>query len=223
VSQLPPAAPLITPPTPPFKPPTSIQAKYIVRLLEGLAEHQDLQLIVDGEHTSTSNTTQDVSTRTLEQGADTLLGDDLATGIEGRLVLDGLTRGHHHTTTDGIQRVGGDTGTSCDGPAEHEGGQEVTLERADQDDGLERVVHSKVQTTVDDNTSDGGTETTIETSDTISGQGLLVDVDQTVELTLTTSLGVLAVVGQTGTSIVQGVDEQQGRGTGSLRRSATAR
>jgi hypothetical protein len=179
-------------------------------------------LIVDGEHTSTSNTTENVGTSTLEQGPETFLGDDLATGIEGRLVLDGLTRGHHHTTTDGIQRVGSDTGTSGDGPAEQEGGQEVTLERTDQDDGLQRVVHAEVQTTVDDDTSDRGTETTVETGNAVSGEGLLVDIDQAVELTLTTSLGVLVVVGQTGTGVIQRVDEEEGSGTSSLGRLARA-
>jgi hypothetical protein len=58
--------------------------------LELLAEEDELDLVVDGEHTSTGNTTEDVSTGTLEERLDTLSGDDLATGIEGRLVLDGL-------------------------------------------------------------------------------------------------------------------------------------
>jgi hypothetical protein len=140
----------------------------------------------------------------------------LAGGIHGRLVLDGLTRGHHHTTTDGVQRVRGDTGTGGDGPSEKEGGEEVTLKRADKDDGLDGVVQTEVETTVDDDTSDGGTETTVETGNTVGGEGLLVDINQTVELTLTTGLGVLVVVGQTGTGVVEGVDEEEGSGTGSL-------
>lgn len=185
-------------------------------LFEGLAEQEDLHLVVDGQHTSTSNTTEDVGTSTLEERLDTLLGNDLAGGIHGRLVLDSLTRGHHHTTTDGVERVRGDTGTSGDGPSEKEGGDEVTLERTDKDDRLDGVVHTEVETTVDDDTSDGRTETTVETGNTVRGEGLLVDVDQTVELTLTTSLGVLVVVGQTGTGVVEGVDEEKGSGTGSL-------
>jgi len=59
--------------------------------LELLAEHDQLDLIVDGQDTSTGNTTEDVGTSSLEEGLDTLLGDDLASSIEGRLVLDGLT------------------------------------------------------------------------------------------------------------------------------------
>ena len=59
-------------------------------LLEGLAEHEQLGLVVDREHTSTGNTAKDVGTGTLEQRSSTLSGDDLTSGIEGGLVFDGL-------------------------------------------------------------------------------------------------------------------------------------
>ena len=58
--------------------------------LEFLAEHEQLGLIVDGEHTGTGDTTEDVSARTLEERLNTLPGNDLSSGIHGRLVLDGL-------------------------------------------------------------------------------------------------------------------------------------
>jgi hypothetical protein len=61
-----------------------------IRLLEGLAEHEELGLVVDGQDTGTGNTTEDVGSGTLEERLDTLLGDDLATSVDGRLVLDGL-------------------------------------------------------------------------------------------------------------------------------------
>ena len=61
-----------------------------MRLLEGLAEHEELGLVVDGQDTGTGNTTEDVGTSTLEEGLDTLAGEDLATSVDGRLVLDGL-------------------------------------------------------------------------------------------------------------------------------------
>jgi len=188
----------------------------LIHLLEGLAEHQDLHLIVDGQDTCTCYTTENVGTSTLEERLDTLLGDDLATGVEGRLVLDGLTRGHHHTTTDSIQWVRSNTSTSSDTPSEKEGSKEVTLKRTNQDDRLDRVVHTEVQTTVNDYTKDGRTETTVKTGNTIGGESLLVDIDQTVELTLTTSLGVLVIVGETGTGVIEGVDEEEGSGTSSL-------
>lgn len=58
--------------------------------LEGLTEHEQLDLVVDGEHTGTGDTSENVGTRALEEGLDTLLGDDLAGRIGRRLVLDGL-------------------------------------------------------------------------------------------------------------------------------------
>jgi len=185
--------------------------------LELLAEHEELGLVVDGQDTGTGNTTENVGTSTLEERADTLSGDDLAGSIHGSLVLDGLTGGHHHATTDGVERVGSDTSTGGDTPSESERGQEVTLEGTGEEDRLERVVHTEVQTTVDDDTSDGGHESTVETADTVGGEGLLVDVYETVELTVTALLGRLGVVGETGTGVVEGVDEEEGSGTGSLR------
>lgn len=62
----------------------------INRLLELLSEEEELSLVVDGQDTSTSDTTEDVSTSTLEERLGTLLGDNLAGGIHGRAVLDGL-------------------------------------------------------------------------------------------------------------------------------------
>jgi hypothetical protein len=165
-------------------------------------------LIVDGQHTSTGDTTENVGTSTLEERLDTLLGNDLTGSIHGRLVFDGLTRGHHHTTTDSVQWVRGDTGTSGDSPSESERGKEVTLEGTGEKNWLDGIVHSEVKTTVNDDTENGRTETTVETGDTIRGEGLLVDIYQTVELTVTTSLGSLCVVGKTGTGVIEGVDEE---------------
>lgn len=127
--------------------------------------------------------------------------------------MSGNLRGHHHATTDGIKRVRGDTGTGGDAPTEKEGGQEVALKAASEEDGLDGIVHSEVETTVDDDTEDGRTETTVKTGDTIGGDGLPVDVDETVELALTTLLGGLGVVGKTGTGVIQRVHEEEGSGT----------
>jgi hypothetical protein len=91
---------------------------------------------------------------------------------------------------------------------------QVALKLAGEDDRLDGVVHAEVETTVDDNTEDGRTETTVKTGNTVRGKGLLVDVDEAVELALTTLLGGLVVVGKTGTGVVQGVDEKEGSGTG---------
>lgn len=68
----------------------SNDSNLINRLLELLSEEEELGLVVDGQDTSTSDTTEDVSTSTLEERLGTLLGDNLAGGIHGRAVLDGL-------------------------------------------------------------------------------------------------------------------------------------
>merc|ERR1719282_1479185 len=193
-------------------------ARRLRATLEGLAEHEELDLVVDGQDTSAGNTTKDVGTGTLEEGLDALLSDNLGSSVHGRLVLDGLARGHHHTTTDGVERVRGNPGSGGDSPAEEERSKEVALERADEDDRLDGVVESEVETTVDDDTGDGRHETTVETGNTVRGEGLPVDIDETVELTVTARLGVLGVVGKTGTGVVEGVDEEKGGGTSSTAR-----
>lgn len=63
-----------------------------------------------------------------------------------------FSRSHHHTSTDSVEWVGSNTSTGCDSPAEQEGGQEVTLKRTNEEDRLDRIVHSEVQATVDNYT-----------------------------------------------------------------------
>lgn len=114
---------------------------------------------------------------------------------------------------DGIKRVGSETSTDGNTPTEEEGGEEGSLESTDEDNGLEGVVDTEVETTVDDDTDDGGDESTVETGNTVRGEGLAVDIDETVELTGSSTLGGLGVVGETSTGVVEGVDEEKGRGT----------
>lgn len=178
----------------------------------GLAEDEDLQLVVTGKHTSASNGTEDVGTSTLEEGLDTLLLDDLGEGVGRAPVLDGLTGGHHHATTHSVEGVGGQTGSDGDTPTEEEGGQEGVLEVTGEE-GLERIVETEVETAVDDDAHARDVETTVETDDAIGLEGLLVDVQETVELTLASLLGGLVVVGETGTGVIERVHEEQRSGT----------
>lgn len=127
-----------------------------------------------------------------------------------------FTRRHHHTSTDSVEGIRGNTSASGDSPAEQERGNEVTLEGTNKEDGLDRVVHAEVQSTVDNYTKNRGAETTVKTEDTIGGKSLLVDIDQAVELTVSSSLSVLGIVGKTSTSIIQRVHEKQGRSTSGL-------
>lgn len=78
----------------------------------------------------------------------------------------------------------------------------------------ENTHHAEVETTVNDDTNDRGNETAVETSDTVRGEGLAVDIDETVELALTAALGSrLGVVGKTSTGVVKRVNEEERRGT----------
>ena len=79
------------------------------------------------------------------------------------------------------------------------------------ENGLEGIVDTEVKTTVDEDTDAGDDESTVETTDTVRGNGLSVDVDKTVVLTV--AVFALGVVGQSGTGVVKGVDNSQGKGT----------
>lgn len=59
---------------------------------EGLAKQKKLGLVIDGKHTSTSNTTENVGTRTLEKRLDTFFSDDLASSVQRGLVLHSLLK-----------------------------------------------------------------------------------------------------------------------------------
>ena len=72
----------------------------------------------------------------------------------------------------------------------------------------ERIVDTEVETTVDDDTDDGRNEATVEASNTIRCKSLLVDIDETVELTSSSTLGGFRVVGKTGTGVVERIYEE---------------
>lgn len=87
-----------------------------------LAEDDHLELVVPSKDTSTSNSTEDVCPSTLEEGLGTLLCNNLLESIQGAVVLDGLTRCHHHATANSINGVRGKASTNGYTPAEQEAG-----------------------------------------------------------------------------------------------------
>ena len=127
-----------------------------------------------------------------------------------------LSRRHHHAATDSVKRIRSNPRTGGDSPTEKERGKEVVLERTDQNHRLDGVVHAKVEAAVNHDASDGWHEAAIETGDSVRRKGLLVHINETVELTGTSGLGVLVVIGKTGTGVVERVDEEEGGGAGSL-------
>ena len=136
--------------------------------------------------------------------------------MDGGIGYTYFTRSHHHTTTDSIKRVRADTSTSSDSPAKSERSQEVTLKSTNEEDRLDRIVHAEVETTIHNNTGNGGTETAIEATNTIGGECLLVHVDKTIELTIAAGLSVLCIVGKTGTGVIERVHEEERSCTGGL-------
>jgi hypothetical protein len=104
------------------------------------------------------------------------------------------------------------TSTSGNSPTKSKVNQEVVLVLSGKGR-LEGVVHTEVKTTVDNDTNTRDVETTVKTGETVSLEGLAVDIDETVELALTTLLGRLGVVSKTGTGVVKRVDEEKGRST----------
>ena len=80
---------------------------------------------------------------------------------------------------------------------------------------LQGVVESKVATSVDNDANAGDDESSVETLYSISLQGLLVDVDETVELSLAALLSALGIVGKPGSGVIERIDEEEGHGTSS--------
>jgi len=177
-----------------------------------------LEGIETGQDTGTGDTTEDVSSGSLHHGHEAFVLEDLNGAIHGVLVFDGGTRGHHHSSTNGVNGVGHKTGGNGDTPAEQEGQENVGV--LTQQDGLQGVVETEVHATVDEDTDARNDEATVQTLDTVRFQGLGVDIDEAVELTVSaTLLGRLGVVSQTSTSVIERVDEQEGHGTGAASRN----
>jgi len=175
------------------------------------ADVHGLELVESCQDTGTSHSSQDVGSGSLHHGHEALVLQDLDSAVDGSLVLDtGTSGGHHHTSPDGVNGVGHQAGGDGDGPTQQEGKTHVGI--LAQEEGLQSVEHTKVHTTVDEDTDGRDGEASVESLDTVRLEGLGVDINETVELSLS-SLA-LGVVGQPGPGVVQGVDEQQGAGSG---------
>lgn len=132
--------------------------------------------------------------------------------VERSVVLDGLAGCHHHSSSDGVDGVGGETGSDGDEPSDGEVGEEVVLDVGGQE-GLDGVVDTEVESSVDDDTDAGDHEPSVESDDSVGGEGLLVDVEESGELFGSALLGVLQVVGESGSGVVQRVDEEERAGS----------
>jgi len=167
-----------------------------VKLLEGVESGQD---------TGAGDASEDVGASALHHRHEALVLHDLHGAIDGALVLDGRSGGHHHTTTDGVDGVRHQSGGDGDAVAQAEGEEETGV--GAEQDGLERIVETEVHSAINEDADAGDDEASVETLDAVGFEGLGVDVDETLVLAL--AAFALGVVGQTRTGVVERVDEHQ--------------
>ena len=150
-----------------------------------------LELVEPSQHTCASNSSQDVGSCTFHQGHKALVLRDLDETIHGSLVLDSTSRGHHHAPSDGVNGVGHETGSYGDSPSQQEGNSNASIRT--QEERLECVVEAEVHATIDEDTDSRDSEPSVQSLDTIGLQCFDVNINETVELTLTTlTLGVVS-------------------------------
>jgi len=169
----------------------------------------DLAVIESDQDKSAAEAAENVGASSLEESLGTLVGQNLAEAVDGSGVLAGVaSRGHHHTTTDGIQRVGDEAGNDGDSVSNGELGVEVGA----LNEGLGSVVQSEVGSTVEDDSDAGDNESVVHTSTAPSG--LLGGLHDAVEAS--GELAVLAradIDGEAGTGEVKRVDDDEGGGS----------
>merc|ERR1719209_2419745 len=143
-----------------------------------------LELVEAGEHTSAGDSTEDVGSSTLHQGHEALVLHDLDEAVHGALVLDTTAGGHHHPPPHGVNGVGHESSSDGDSPSKEEGEEDSSVLAEQQ--WLQGVVEAEVHATVDEDTNCGDGEASIQALDAVGLEGLHVDVDQAIELALTT-------------------------------------
>ena len=80
-----------------------VQVGCTLHLLAGSpGDVHGLELVKASEHTGTGNTSQHVGAGSLHHGHEALVLEDLHAAVDGALVLDAATGGHHHSPPDGV-------------------------------------------------------------------------------------------------------------------------
>jgi len=171
-----------------------------VELLEG---------VETGEDTGAGDAAKNIGARALHQGHEALVLHDLQEAIDGALVLDGGSGGHHHTTTNGVDGVRHQAGSDGDTVSQAEGKQQPGI--GSEKNGLQGIVEAEVHSTVDENADARDDESSVEALDAVGLEGLGVYVDETLVLTL--AAFALGVVSETGTGVVERVDEEEREGS----------
>ena len=155
-----------------------------------------------------------MSSGPLVERADTFVFDDFSEALEGvsvQFLVGGFTGVKHHSSTNGVEWVGDETGGGGTALSEDELEEEVVVDESEFS--FTGVEETEVRGTVGDDAGDGDAETSIETSNAVSCVELGEAVSEPVELSFAASG--FDVGGESSSSHIEWVDEAEGGGTGS--------
>jgi hypothetical protein len=173
--------------------------------------HSLLDLSVEERDHSGESTSDDIGDHTLVHSGETFLSEDDSSAINGTLVeslLHGLLRFHLDATTDSVEGVvegsGGDSGNLGGEESSDESNHtRVLLVGVESHDGVEET---ELESSVDNNTGNGSTESVVDGGRSVSGGGLLEAIEDTVEgLFFTTDIR-----GESGSGEIEGVADGEG-------------
>jgi len=168
-----------------------------------------LERVKTGEDAGTGDASQDVGASALHHRHEAFVLHDLNGAVDGSLVFDAGSGGHHHTTPDGVDGVGHEAGGDRHAVAQAEGEEQPGV--GAEQNGLQGIVEAEVHSTVDENADARDDESSVEALDAVGLEGLGVYVDETLVLTL--AAFALGVVSETGTGVVERVDEEEREGS----------
>lgn len=188
------------------------QNEYLSRDVDFSSSSVDLDdLLVSPKDSGSSNSSKDVGSGSIHKGHETFSLDDLDEAVDGSVVFNSFSGSHHHSSSDSVDGVGKETGGDSDRVAEEEDEEGVGALSHHGSDG---VVESEVESSVDEDSDAGDDESSVESRNSVGGDGLSVDVDHAGVLSGSSLLGRLQVVGESGSAVVQRVDEGQRKGPG---------
>lgn len=172
-----------------------------------------VEFIVHNKDEGGSNTSEDVSGGTLEEGSNSsFILVDLAEAISSTVVHKLSTAGlHHEPPPYGVKGVRHDSGGGSNYLGESELDQEGSLPLIFEQKHLSGIVATEVAGSVGEDSQDGDTETRVQALESIRLSNLGQAVVHAGELTLGGSLADIG--GQSSPGEIKGVDESQGSGS----------
>ena len=133
------------------------------------------ELIESRENTGAGDPAQNIGSRPLHERHCSLVAQNLNGAIPRPLVLDSLSGGHHHASSNRVDRVRNETSADCDDVAESKRDSNTSI--LSQEDWFEGIIETKVATTVDDDTDAGDHKAPVEPSKAVRFESLRVDID----------------------------------------------